>query len=267
MADSELAARIEAVAKALCGEPNKRQSTNEELRFGTNGSLRVSISGEHRGTWKNHESGDGGGVLDLIVHKQGGDHKSAAIWLRENIEGGAAANDAGQIVAVYRYEDWAGELVHEAVRYEPKSFRQRRPDGKGGHLWNMKVVRPTLHNLPRVHEAAMKGELVIVVEGEKDADRLNRLGLVATCNAGGAGKWRPEHTGQLAGARNPGRNRLEQERGVARACRAGHQLAEHFLICCVASPNQPFVVFHSIVLCVGHEPHPSRVVRSHAAPT
>jgi 5S rRNA maturation endonuclease (ribonuclease M5) len=201
MAESDIATRAEAVAKALFGEPNERQSTKDELRFGTHGSLRVSIAGEHRGTWTNHESGESGGVLDLIVHKQGGDHKSAAAWLRENIEGVAAANDAGRIVEVYRYEDWAGVLVHEVVRYEPKSFRQRRPDGKGGHLWNMKGVHPTLYNLPRVHEATMKGELVIVVEGEKDADRLNRLGLVATCNAGGAGKWKPEHTGQLSGAR------------------------------------------------------------------
>src|SRR5215475_2908138 len=37
-----------------------------------------------------------------------------------------------------------------------------------------------------------RGDLVrsvFVVEGEKDADRLASLGLVATCNAGGAGKW------------------------------------------------------------------------------
>jgi putative DNA primase/helicase len=30
---------------------------------------------------------------------------------------------------------------------------------------------------------------VFIVEGEKDADRLASLGLVATCNPGGAGKW------------------------------------------------------------------------------
>lgn len=36
--------------------------------------------------------------------------------------------------------------------------------------------------------------VVYLVEGEKDADRLSSLGLVATCNAGGAGKWRKEHS-------------------------------------------------------------------------
>lgn len=201
MAGGDLSVRIGDVAKALCGEPNKRQSTKDELRFGTNGSLRVSIGGDHMGTWADHEAQAGGGTLDLIVHKLGGDRKSAAAWFRGHFEGGAPEPSAERVVAVYRYEDWAGELVHEVVRLEPKSFRQRRPDGKGGHLWNMKGVRPTLYNMPRVHEAAMRGELVIVVEGEKDADRLNALGLVATCNAGGAGKWKPEHSGQLSGAR------------------------------------------------------------------
>ena len=42
-----------------------------------------------------------------------------------------------------------------------------------------------------------EGTTVYIVEGEKDADRLAKLGLVATCNAGGAtegqkSKWRPE---------------------------------------------------------------------------
>jgi 5S rRNA maturation endonuclease (ribonuclease M5) len=200
MSGAGLSERIEHVAKALFGEPNKRLSTKGELRFGTNGSLRVTIAGEHRGTWTDHEAGAGGGTLDLIVHKQGGDRKSAAAWLREKLEDGGP-NDGSRIAAVYRYEDCAGELVHEVVRMEPKSFRQRRPDGRGGFHWNMKGVPPTLYNLPHVHGAAKKGELVVVVEGEKDADRLNALGFVATCNAGGAGKWKPEHSRQLSGAR------------------------------------------------------------------
>jgi 5S rRNA maturation endonuclease (ribonuclease M5) len=225
MATAELADRAEEVAKALFGEPNQRQSTKDELRFGTNGSLRVTIAGEHRGTWRDHETGNGGGVLDLIVHKQGGDRKSAAAWMREHFEGGAQPDR--QIVATYRYEDWAGELVHEVVRYAPKEFRQRRPDGRGGYQWNMKGVAPLLYNLPRVHDAVIGGELVIVVEGEKDADRLNALGLVATCNAGGAGKWKPEHSRQIAGARvaiipdndEAGRTHAEQ---VAVALREGN---------------------------------------------
>jgi len=35
------------------------------------------------------------------------------------------------------------------------------------------------------------------VEGERDADNLARLGVAATTNPGGAGKWRPEYSEPL----------------------------------------------------------------------
>ena len=40
----------------------------------------------------------------------------------------------------------------------------------------------------------------MLVEGEKAVDALNRIGVFATTNAGGAGKWRNEHTNALTGA-------------------------------------------------------------------
>ena len=42
---------------------------------------------------------------------------------------------------------------------------------------------------------------MFVVEGEKDADRLAKLGLIATTNAGGAGKWQAEFSQYLKGRR------------------------------------------------------------------
>ena len=99
-----------------------------------------------------------------------------------------------QIVAVYNYDG-----IFDVVRYEPKTFRQRRPDGKGGYHWNMKGVTPRLYHLNKLHGC----EAVIVAEGEKDVDRLWALGLAATCNAGGAGKWKAAHTEQLTAAGVP----------------------------------------------------------------
>ena len=40
---------------------------------------------------------------------------------------------------------------------------------------------------------------MVIVEGEKDADTLAGIGLVVTCNAGGAGKWLAEHSEFLRG--------------------------------------------------------------------
>ena len=41
------------------------------------------------------------------------------------------------------------------------------------------------YRLPELLEASE----VYIVEGEKDADRLAKMGIVATCNPGGAGNW------------------------------------------------------------------------------
>ena len=57
-----------------------------------------------------------------------------------------------------------------------------------------------------MQSAIAAGRLVCIVEGEKDADSLWRIGVAATCNAHGASepgkkpKWSDKHSAQLAGA-------------------------------------------------------------------
>ncbi len=98
-----------------------------------------------------------------------------------------------RIVATYDYTDADGELLFQVVRFEPKGFRQRRPNGQGGWVWNLKGVkeRPP-YRLPEVIEAVALGKTIYVVEGEKDVEAVDRAGGVATTNPGGAGKWSDE---------------------------------------------------------------------------
>lgn len=106
-----------------------------------------------------------------------------------------------RIVATYPYTDENGELLYEVVRFEPKDFRQRRPDGKGGWVWNLRGVRRVLYRLPELRLAIRAGVAPIYfVEGEKDADALHAEGEVATCNAMGAGKWDKAYAKCLEGA-------------------------------------------------------------------
>jgi putative DNA primase/helicase len=51
-----------------------------------------------------------------------------------------------------------------------------------------------LYRFPEILQA----DTVYVVEGEKDADRLQSLGIPATTNPQGAGKWREEFNQVLA---------------------------------------------------------------------
>ena len=47
-----------------------------------------------------------------------------------------------RIVANYDYKDEQGELLFQAVRFEPKGFAQRRPDGRGGWVWKPRHGAP-----------------------------------------------------------------------------------------------------------------------------
>jgi hypothetical protein len=131
--------------------------------------------------------------------------------------GGNGQQDKPQIVAADPYCYEKGKPLYEAVRFVPKDFRQRRPDGEGKWVWNMQNVRRVLYRLPELM-AADPSAIVFVVEGEKDVCRLVQAGLVATCNVGGAGKWQAEYNEFLRGRRvvviadrdEPGRKHARQ---------------------------------------------------------
>ena len=114
----------------------------------------------------------------------------------------------GKIVAEYHYNDEGGKLLFEVVRYDPKDFRQRRPDptAKDGWNWSLKGVRRVLFRLPEVLKAKAAGLPVILAEGEKDVLVLTERGFCATCNPGGAEsktdgkKWQASYTASLTGA-------------------------------------------------------------------
>jgi hypothetical protein len=94
---------------------------------------------------------------------------------------GALMNQ-GQIVASYEYRDEDGNLIAIKERLDPKSFRWRHPDGKGGFTWGMGDHEAGLYNLPCLVDEDRASEPIYIVEGEKDADRLIELGLLVTCN-------------------------------------------------------------------------------------
>jgi putative DNA primase/helicase len=100
--------------------------------------------------------------------------------------------------AVYTYTDVSGVVLYEVLRYPPKDFRQRRPDPavQGGWLPNLIGVSPVPYRLPDLQNQ----KTVVIVEGEKDVDRLWSLGIPATCNNGGALKWKQPQTAALRSA-------------------------------------------------------------------
>lgn len=111
-----------------------------------------------------------------------------------------------KLAATYDYTDEAGDLRFQVCRYEyeeggsrKKTFRQRRKDGDRW-IWSVKGIEQVPYRLTELIEAVAQELLVFVVEGEKDADALAALGVPATCNAMGAGKWPDELTEYFKGA-------------------------------------------------------------------
>lgn len=118
-----------------------------------------------------------------------------------------------QIDRVYPYVDQHGQLRMEIVRFatgEPKCLPRRpavptdldkdvftAPDG-GSWIWagpSLEHDEPwdVLYRLPELL-AADKSRMVFVTEGERDADSIAELGLVAVTNAFGAGHWDEHHS-------------------------------------------------------------------------
>lgn len=126
-----------------------------------------------KGAWHDHARQEGGGVKDF----------KARLGLN-----GVGPQQARKIVATYDYTDEHDSLLFQVLRYDPKDFSQRRPDGKGGWVYSIKGVRRVPYRLPEV----MAASEVLIGEGEKVVDCLRSHGFVATCNPHGAGKWLPE---------------------------------------------------------------------------
>lgn len=105
--------------------------------------------------------------------------------------------DWGALVETYDYYDAEGKLLHFVERTSTKQFPQGRYQN-GMKVRGLGDVRTVLYRLPKLL-AARLDQTVYIVEGEKDVHACEAQGLLATCNCGGAGKFRADHAELLRG--------------------------------------------------------------------
>ena len=196
---TNLSAYIEQVARHYLGEPNAKLSKGTELRFGTYGSMSVDL---RKATFFDHESGSGGGLIDLVrlhepVSMNGGlpDVLETKFGIPKQTQ--TRLQPTKYLAKQYDYVNADGEVVYQIQRFEPKTFRQRRPDGKGGWLYNMDGIEAVPYNLDKI--LLNPDAPIFIVEGEKCAERLTQLDLIATTNHGGSKNWKPELNQYFAG--------------------------------------------------------------------
>ena len=203
--EEALAVSCVQVASHFWGEPTS--ATLKEYRWGTHGSRSVDLE---ENVWYDHEVKQGGYTIDLVERELRVSRQAAISWLLDDdnysevepskLNGNQPAASLGPIVETYDYVDESGKLLFQVVRYEPKTFRQRRPDGHDRWQWSVKDARQVPYQLPELIEDIAQHRAVVIVEGEKDVNNLRQRGIAATCNAGGANKWRRELAPHLRGA-------------------------------------------------------------------
>ncbi|WP_423414875.1 toprim domain-containing protein [Hyphomicrobium sp. B1] len=81
----KLSERIEEVTRWFLGEPSSRR--RHELRFGKHGSKAVVTDGPRRGLYFDHETGEGGDLLDLI-QRHGNVDFAGAVEIAQQLVGG-----------------------------------------------------------------------------------------------------------------------------------------------------------------------------------
>src|ERR1035437_10132612 len=224
----ELRARVPV--SEIVGRKFKLRKVGHEFRAVDDKSLTVN---DQKGLWWDHAKNEGGDAFKFLVDVEGLTFPEA-VKTCASIAGlqvpGAAVNGSRpgataaeppedgappwgddhepahdsaprKIARTYDYTDEAGGLIYQVVRYEPKEFRQRRPDGKGGWVWSIKDIPPLFYRLPELLEALGEERVIFITEGEKDADTLWGWGVPATTNSGGAQHWgrqrSEEHTSEL----------------------------------------------------------------------
>ncbi|MYC13775.1 MAG: hypothetical protein F4Y39_08620 [Gemmatimonadetes bacterium] len=131
MINEQWAAISKDVAVMLWGQPNQRLSRGDKLRWGTRGSKSLDA---RKGLWKDFETDQGGGVLDLVETERQTDRAGAIQWLKDN-------GFIGNRKSIRRF---VGSTSPQPARWSdrakrpPKSEKQTEPSGetdKAQRLW------------------------------------------------------------------------------------------------------------------------------------
>jgi putative DNA primase/helicase len=177
-----------------------------------------------KGVWNCRGCGKGGDVINLVEHLDGVGFIPACTTLTgepppPKANGRTDGKDIPKkiIAATFEYQNQDGSIASAVDRIQflkpdgtfvlkdgkpDKVFRRRRPDPDhpGDWIHNVSSAPVVPYRLPELLEAIAADRPILIVEGEAKVDLLASWNMAATCCAGGAGKWRVEHSKFLHGA-------------------------------------------------------------------
>lgn len=170
--------------------PSLRQNDTREWRGPCpvhNGSdLNFAVSAETGLSTCHSQCGRGWDILSLEQELSNCDFPTAKREVFKFLNRPEPSWEDRDIEATFDYRDEDGKIRYQVVRKTGKRFMQRRPNGTGW-TWGLGDVELLPFRLPEWQDS----KFVAVCEGEKDVLALERLGMRATCNNGGAGNFKP----------------------------------------------------------------------------
>lgn len=160
-------------------------------------SLEVVMEGEKAGIWIDRATNEGGDIFALVAASRGlsvqADFPQVLDCAAELVgrfpaaparrgKSGPPIDDLGPVTGKWDYQDAGGSLIVVVYRYDPPGRRKEfRPFDVKRQKWSPPEPRP-LYNQPGLAAA----ERVVLVEGEKCAQALIDIGVVATTAMNGA---------------------------------------------------------------------------------
>jgi len=166
----------------VCGTPGK--------------SLKITMSGEYRGLWRDFESGEGGDLISLWQKTKGQDFRAAVKDIETFFSLAPPAGYAptpyqapktpptapGLPAGSWTYKNAKGDVIATVQRFDTEDGKKEfRPWDAVRHKAAMPDPRP-LYNQPGI----LGAQRIVLVEGEKCADALIGLGIPATTAMGGS---------------------------------------------------------------------------------
>ncbi|WP_288132156.1 phage/plasmid primase, P4 family [Accumulibacter sp.] len=196
---AELIARIEPVLATMfpAGKKHRGKFLIGDVLGSPGDSLEVVLDGEKAGLWTDRATGDGGDIFALIAAYLGANvHTDFPRVLDEaadllgrcrsvpvrKTKKEAPVDDLGPATAKWDYHDAAGKLIAVVYRYDPPG---RKKEFRPWDARRRKMAPPDprpLYNQPGFAVV----DHVILVEGEKCAQALIEIGIVATTAMHGA---------------------------------------------------------------------------------
>ncbi|MDE2259878.1 MAG: topoisomerase, partial [Betaproteobacteria bacterium] len=190
--------RLESVLAYLFPHGKRRgtQFVVGNLQGDPGDSLVIELEGTKRGIWIDFATGESGDVFALwaaakrfnlptgfsdLLDDVGEWLMAPCLVVATSAKPGILYDDLGAYSAKWDYLDTDGQLLACVYRYDTPNGKQYRPWDARARAMRMPLPRP-LYNQPAIATV----DSVVLVEGEKCADALMRVGIVATTAMGGA---------------------------------------------------------------------------------